>query len=213
MGARADASGEMSLAAYIVVRDGAEASSVADLRRWLQSLLPDYMVPSAFVSLEALPLTPNGKVDRQALPDPGQARLTKDADFVPPRGPVEEIIASAWGSLLGVERVGAHDNFFDLGGHSLLATQVVSRLREAFGVEIPLRSLFESSTVAGLATQIESMKHGGASSDLAPIDACCSRWCAAAVVLTGGPVVSRSACARTADLQRHRGLTNPGAAR
>ena len=168
--ARPDASGEMSLAAYIVVRDGAEASSAADLRRWLQGQLPDYMVPSAFVSLEALPLTPNGKVDRQALPDPGQARLTESADFVPPRGPVEEMVASGWGSLLGVERVGAHDNFFDLGGHSLLATQVVSRLREAFGVEIPLRALFESPTVAGLAAQIESMKRGGASSDLAPIE-------------------------------------------
>ena len=128
------------------------------------------MVPSGIVSLEALPLTPNGKVDRQALPDPGQARLTESADFVPPRGPVEEMVASGWGSLLGVERVGAHDNFFDLGGHSLLATQVVSRLREAFGVEIPLRALFEFPTVAGLAAQIESMKRVGASSDLAPIE-------------------------------------------
>ncbi len=168
--ARPDASGETGLAAYIVVRDGSDTSSAADLRRWLQGHLPDYMVPSAFVSLEALPLTPNGKVDRQALPDPAEGRLTETADFVPPRGPVEEMVASSWGSLLGVERVGAHDNFFDLGGHSLLATQVVSRLREAFGVEIPLRALFESPTIAGVAAQIDSMKRGGASSDLGPIE-------------------------------------------
>src|SRR5262249_34948225 len=159
-------SGEMSLAAYIVVRDGRpEPSTGSDLRRWLMGLLPEYMVPSAFVSLEALPLTPNGKVDRQALPDPGQARLSGGADFVPPRGPIEELIASGWGSLLGLERVGAHDNFFDLGGHSLLATQVVSRLRDALGVEIPLRALFEAPTVASLAEQIESMRRGGAQSN------------------------------------------------
>ncbi len=210
--ARPDASGEMSLAAYIVVRDGAEGSSAADLRRWLQGQLPDYMVPTAFVSLEALPLTPNGKVDRQALPDPGLARLTESADFVPPRGPVEEMVASGWGSLLGVERVGAHDSFFELGGHSLLATQLVSRLREAFGVEIPLRALFESPTVAGLAAQIESIKRGGESSDLTPIEPTARRRCAAALVLTGGSVVSRSARAGTADIQRHCGLANLGRA-
>ncbi len=168
--ARADASGELSLAAYIVVREGSDGSSVAELRRWLVDLLPDYMVPSAFVSLEKLPLTPNGKVDRQALPDPGQARLDDSTLFVPPRGPFEEEVASSWGALFGLKRVGAHDNFFQLGGHSLLATQAISRLRDAFGVEIPLRALFESPTVAALAQQIELIRRGGAKTELAPIE-------------------------------------------
>jgi amino acid adenylation domain-containing protein len=128
------------------------------------------MVPSAFISLESLPLTPNGKIDRQSLPDPGHARLTDAAEFVPPRNPVEEMIATGWAAILGLERVGIHDNFFQLGGHSLLATQVVSRLRDAFGVEIPLRALFESPTVAGLGLQIESMKQAGARDESKPIE-------------------------------------------
>jgi amino acid adenylation domain-containing protein len=127
------------------------------------------MIPSVFVSLEALPLTPNGKLDRQALPEPTRAGITLTADFVPPRGPVEETVASSWAAVLGQERVGAHDNFFDLGGHSLLATQVISRLREAFGVELPLRALFESPTVAGVAQRIEELQSGGARRDSAPI--------------------------------------------
>ena len=165
-----DASGEQSLAAYIVVRDLAELSTAAGLRRWLLGLLPEYMVPAAFVSLESLPLTPNGKIDRRALPDPARARLFDTADFVPPRGPVEEMVAAGWGAVLGLERVGAHDNFFDLGGHSLLATQVVSRLRAEFGADIPLRALFEAPTVAGLAERIEATRRGHAQRDAAPIE-------------------------------------------
>ena len=127
------------------------------------------MIPSALLVLETLPLTPNGKLDRDALPDPGAGPTRPDASFVAPRGPVEEAVASAWKVVLRLERIGAHDNFFDVGGHSLLATQVVSRLREATGVEIPLRALFESPTIAGLAERIEAMRRGDAPREAAPI--------------------------------------------
>jgi amino acid adenylation domain-containing protein len=168
--ARQDVTGELTLAAYIVVRDGQRQLGCAELRRWLSDHVPEYMIPSAFVTLESLPLTPNGKVDQQALPDPARARLGEGANFVPPRGRVEEIVASCWAALLGQERVGAHDNFFHLGGHSLLATQVISRLRDAVGVELPLRALWESPTVAGLSERIESARRTGAQPDTAQIE-------------------------------------------
>ena len=167
--ARADASGEMSLAAYIVVRDGAEASSAADLRRWLQSLLPDYMVPSAFVSLEALPLTPNGKVDRQALPDPGQARLTAGADFVPPRGPVEVALAEICSELLGARQIGAHDSFFEHGGHSLMAIQLLARVRRTFDVEVPLDDFLGEPTISRLARAVERALAEGEAAQVSPL--------------------------------------------
>jgi 2-polyprenyl-3-methyl-5-hydroxy-6-metoxy-1,4-benzoquinol methylase/acyl carrier protein len=116
--------------------------------------LPEYMVPSAFVILEALPLTPNGKVDRQALPIPDAVRPKLEEAFVAPRTSVEEVLAAIWAQVLGLDRVGIHDNFLELGGHSLLATQVISRVRAAFEIDLPLRSLFESPTVAGLALAI-----------------------------------------------------------
>jgi acyl carrier protein len=117
------------------------------LRAHLAAGLPDYMVPGAVVFLDALPLSPNGKVDRRALPLPG----TVTELYVAPRTPAEETLAGIWAEVLRVERVGVDDNFFDLGGHSLLAMQVVSRVRQAFGAELPLRALFEAPTVAGLA--------------------------------------------------------------
>jgi acyl carrier protein len=107
------------------------------------------MIPSAFVVLESLPLNPNGKVDRQALPVPENALPTDQ--YVAPRTPVEEVLSTLWVEVLGVEQVGIHHDFFDLGGHSLLATQVISRIREMFQVELPLRRLFEVRTVAGMA--------------------------------------------------------------
>jgi acyl carrier protein len=113
------------------------------------------MIPTAFVLLEAMPLTPSGKVDRRALPAPEYTRAGLAA-LVAPRTPVEEEIAEIWRSLLKLETVGVHDNFFALGGHSLLAAQVVARLRAAFGLDLPLRALFENPTVAGLAERIEA---------------------------------------------------------
>src|SRR3979490_527762 len=107
------------------------------------------MVPWAFVTMEALPLTPHGKVDFRALPAPEMVRAALDGEYLPPRTPTEDVLAGIWAEVLGVERVGVLDDFFALGGHSLLATQVASRLREAFAVSLPLRSLFEFPPVAG----------------------------------------------------------------
>ncbi|NET51075.1 MAG: non-ribosomal peptide synthetase, partial [Merismopedia sp. SIO2A8] len=106
--------------------------------------------------LEALPLTPNGKVNRKALPAPDISR--SEVGFVPPRNPTEEVLADIYADILGLEKVSIHDNFFELGGHSLLATKVISRLREAFEIDLPLHSLFERPTVAGLTTRIETMR-------------------------------------------------------
>ncbi len=152
-GARPDGSGTNRLVAWVVPADGA-APETAELRAWVRERLPEHMAPSAFVVLEALPLTPNGKVDRRALPDPGGDAGA--AEFVAPRTPTEEVLAAIWGELLRAERIGAHDHFFERGGHSLLGTQVVSRVREALGVELPLRALFEAPTLAALAERIDA---------------------------------------------------------
>ena len=127
---------------------------MSELRGFLQRKLPDYMIPSAFVFLDSLPLTPNGKIDREALPLPDLSRLELETAFVAPRTPVEQILATIWCEILELERVGVYDNFFELGGHSLLATRVVSRARNAFEMELPLRGLFENPTVGELAAQI-----------------------------------------------------------
>ncbi len=158
------------LVAYVTLAEGRPALDDTELRRFLRRSLSEPMIPSAFMTLENLPLTPNGKVDREALPDPGGGEARPDASFVAPRGPVEEEVASAWKTVLRLERVGVHDNFFDLGGHSLLATQVVSRLRDASGVEIPLRALFDAPTVAGLAERVEAVRGGAARREAASIE-------------------------------------------
>jgi amino acid adenylation domain-containing protein len=150
---RLDRAGDQRLAAYIVPRDGARLVD-ADVRTFIRQRLPEYMIPAAFVLLEALPLSPNGKIDRRRLPDPAPPCAGAGRPFVPPRNAVEEEVARIWQNVLAVERVGAEDNFFELGGHSLLATRAVSLLRTAFGMELPLRSVFETPTVAGLAEHI-----------------------------------------------------------
>ncbi len=144
---------EGSLAAYVVPRLEVTAGAGAGaLRDGLRAKLPEYMVPTAFVFLDALPLTPNGKVDRRALAKlPLDAGPLEDGGYVAPRNPVEEQMAEIWADVLGIEKVGIHDTFWDLGGHSLLATRVLSRLYGSLGVELPLQTLFEHPTVAELA--------------------------------------------------------------
>jgi acyl-coenzyme A synthetase/AMP-(fatty) acid ligase/acyl carrier protein len=139
--------GDKHLVAYFV-----GSAPVTELRRHLEGRLPGYMVPAAYVALDALPLTASGKLDRAALP--ALAPAPTEA-FVPPRGTAETVLAGIWAEVLGVPSVGAHDNFFDLGGHSLMATRVVSRIRDEFGTDLPLRALFETPTVSGLAGAVE----------------------------------------------------------
>jgi len=153
---REDDPGDKRLVAYVVPALG-QSPPVSDLRRLLKQNLPDYMVPAAFVLLEALPLTANGKVDRRALPAPKFSAKAIDAAYVPPRTPTEELLAVIWAEVLGVEQVGVHDNFFDLGGHSLKATRVISRIQATFQVDLPMHSLFEKLTVADMAEQIETI--------------------------------------------------------
>jgi amino acid adenylation domain-containing protein len=164
--AREDAPDDKRLVAYAVPHQGS-VPAITELRRFLQQKLPEYMVPSAFVLCGTLPLTPNGKVDRRALPMPDQTTPERKEAFVAPRTPVEEVLAGIWVTVLGLEQVGIHDNFFELGGHSLKATQVMSRLRHTFQVELPLRTLFEMPTIAGLAEAVERAKHNGPSQSLA----------------------------------------------
>ncbi|MEP0755247.1 amino acid adenylation domain-containing protein [Trichocoleus sp. Lan] len=131
---------------------------IPQLQTYLTQKLPEYMVPSAFVVLESLPLTPNGKVDRRALPAPEPVKLELAGSYVAPQTPVEEVLVKIFAEVLGVKRVGIQDNFFELGGHSLLATQLVSRVRDAFAVELPLRSVFEAPTIAELSKAIASFQ-------------------------------------------------------
>ncbi len=154
---RQDIPGDRRLVAYVVANEPS-AASTSELRRFLKEKLPEYMIPSVFLFLEALPVTVNGKVDRRALPTPPQNRPELDESFSVPRSESEEILAGMWAEVLKLDSVGTHDNFFDLGGHSLLATQVMSRVRELFQVELPLRCLFERPTVAGLAQHVEEVR-------------------------------------------------------
>ncbi len=148
--AREDVGG---LVAYVVTKKN-QAPTVSDLRHFLKHDLPEYMVPSDFILLDAFPLTPNRKVDRCALPGPGRSRTDRGNLFIGPSNPIEQRIADIWTEILKLECLGVHDNFFDLGGHSLLATRVISRLRQEFQTELSLRALFENPTVADLAVHI-----------------------------------------------------------
>ncbi len=169
---REDMPGNPRLVAYVVPEDepstrDATGVSILDLRAHLQERLPEYMVPAAFVVLPALPLTPNGKLDRKALPAPD---LTAGGvSSVAPRTPTEELLAGIWSQLLGLSQVGVTDSFFELGGHSLLATQAISRIRSAFQVDLPLRALFETPTVAALAPRVDAAMRAGQGLQVPPL--------------------------------------------
>ena len=161
---REDAPGDRRLVAYITGRAGEAPPGTDELRRFLVEILPDPMVPSAFVPLEAFPLTPNGKIDRRALPAPSDARPDLDQPFVAPRNDVERALAEVWMEVLGVERVGVHDNYFSLGGDSMRGVRVVALAKER-GLELTLQDLFRYRTVAELAERLES---GAPNADEAP---------------------------------------------
>ncbi len=149
-----DESGNKRLVGY-VIPNPKQAPSVSDLRHFLLNKFPEYMVPSAFVLLKSLPLTPNGKVNRRALPAPEHTRPELEAVYVAPRTSVEKQLAEICAKLLGLEKVGIHDNFFDLGGHSLLITQLLAQVRDTFKVDLSLRTLFEVPTVANIAEKVQ----------------------------------------------------------
>ncbi|MEH2206525.1 MAG: amino acid adenylation domain-containing protein [Nostoc sp.] len=151
-----DIPGNKRLVAYVVTREKSQIKS--QLRSFLKQKLPDYMVPSAFVILDALPLTPNGKVDRRGLPKPDQTRLDVEANYVAPHTQVERSIAAVWQEVLHLENIGIHDNFFEIGGHSLIATQIISRLRQVFQMDVSVRTLFEAPTIASFAECCEIIR-------------------------------------------------------
>lgn len=162
-----DAGGEQSLVAYLACH-GQTNPTVTELRAFMQSLLPDYMVPSSYVFLDSMPLTTNGKVDRKALPEPDTIRPNLEETFVAPTGAVESALAEIWAQVLGLERVGVHDNFFDLGGHSLLLMQLHGKLNEKFQTDISLVELFEYSTVYAQAKWLS--KQGSANAETASLE-------------------------------------------
>ncbi|HYG11056.1 MAG TPA: amino acid adenylation domain-containing protein [Pyrinomonadaceae bacterium] len=158
---REEAHGDRRLVGYVVLQATAgqlQDNVTAELRSYLKERLPDYMIPSALVVLERLPLSSHGKLELRKLPAPEPSRTTDGSDYIAPRDETERRLAEIWGDLLGIEDIGIHGNFFELGGHSLLATQVISRIQKAFNANVPLRTLFESPTVAELARRIVELQ-------------------------------------------------------
>ncbi len=163
---------DMRLVAYVVLLPG-KSVTLTDLRGFVGNQLPDYMTPSTFVLLDELPLTPAGKVDRHALPEVEQAKvLMAQGKLVLPRTPIEMEMSAIWREVLAVEVIGVHDNFFEAGGHSLLATQVISRVHDVFRVDLPLRSLFEAPTIAGLSERVATVlprEQGAQANPIVPV--------------------------------------------
>lgn len=173
--ARQDRTGDKRLVAYLVAERGDGQNNgenrgaelnISELRERLQSKLADYMMPAAYVQLQILPLTPSGKIDRKNLPEPD---TYTSQEYVAPRNTAEEILCRLWQEVLHLERVGVHDDFFKIGGHSLLAAQVRVRMGAAFGVDVPLRQLFETKTIAELAKVILQLNETGARQSIPPI--------------------------------------------
>lgn len=199
---RQNAAGETYLVAYIVPVQNSEAT-IAALRQYLSEKVPAYMVPAAFVTMDALPLTPNRKLDRRALPVPDQARQDRRCDFTAPRSTIEKAVANIWQEMLAVERVGVHDNFFELGGHSLLAVRLFAVIEKKFGKRLPLATLFQAPTVAQVAALLESEDRSAAWSSLVPIQPLGSRQPFFCVHAVGGNVLEYY------DLARHLGPDQP----
>jgi amino acid adenylation domain-containing protein len=166
---RGDDPENQRLVAYFVPTAGAPPKT-GDLVLHLRARLPDYMIPATLVPLETLPITVSGKIDRRALPIPDAACPTSGSGYVPPRSPMEEQLAGIWCAVLGIARVGVHDDFFAHGGHSLLAARVAARVADAWEVELPLPRLFASPTIAGLAAEIRALRSGGARAPATPLD-------------------------------------------
>ncbi len=164
---REGASGQRQLVACVTA--AGQTPSPAELREHLRNRLPEYMVPAAFAVVERIPLTRGGKVDRRALQAMASDPAQSEEPYQAPRTPVEELLAGFWQELLGVDRVGIHESFYDLGGHSLLAMQLVSRIRAVLQVELPLRALFDVPTVAGLAQRVEALRGRGGAPEAPPL--------------------------------------------
>jgi acyl carrier protein len=158
---REDEPGNKRLVGYFVGK-GEVATEIKELWRFLRDRLPEYMVPAVLVPMDGLPLTPSGKVDQTALPAPGAAHPDFEGGDLTSRTPTEAALAKIWGEVLGLEHVGINHNFFELGGHSLLAIKVVSRVRDAFQIELPVRRIFEMPTIAQLAEEVEEVSSTGA---------------------------------------------------
>ena len=168
--ARKDPAGQARLVAYLSAGAAEQTPSRSELQAYLKERLPEYMVPAAFVWLAEMPLTPNGKLDRNALPAPDGQHASQEKSSAAMGTYIEEMLAGIWSQVLGVEQIGVESNFFELGGHSLLATQLVSRMRSAFRVEIPMRAIFESPTVAELSQKIETALREGTGIEAMPVE-------------------------------------------
>ena len=182
------------------MRQKVVSSLIPELRSHVGRGLPDYMVPTSFITLPSFPLTESGKVDRRALPDP-EARRGPSQDYVAPRSPTEATLANIWSSLLGIAPIGVEENFFELGGHSLLATQVISRMRQALSLDVPLRALFEAPTVAKLARRVDIARVDGPDDQLPTISSVPREGELASFVLAAATVVHRPFRAGASRLQ------------
>jgi amino acid adenylation domain-containing protein len=195
-------SGENYLAAYVVLLPNSQTTITA-LRQYLGEKVPSYMLPAAFVTIDALPLTPNRKLDRRALPVPDQARQDRSHEFTAPRSAIEQALANIWQEMLAVEQVGVHDNFFELGGHSLLAVRLFAVIEKKFGKRLPLATLFQAPTVAQVAAILEKDSRSAEWSSLVPIQPLGSRQPFFCVHAVGGNVLEYY------DLARHLGPDQP----
>ena len=187
---REDASGNKRLVAYVITQQSG-LHKVA-LRSFMEEQLPPYMIPTTFVFLRMLPLNPNGKIDYSRLPAPDDERDMEAPATVMPRTPTEELLLGIWKTVLHTEQMGVLDEFSALGGHSLLATQIISRVRQAFQVDVPLRNLFEHPTVAGLSTCIDQLQRQGEGFTIPPMLPIPRTFRVTNILRTAAPLVSSS---------------------